>query len=141
LNLLYLPRKTNDRTCKPSDLCCHLQYALTILYSSLLLNLFTSQNLDSALNTLISLIADISRQTYYGKVKTVTAGMFPEAENAFTALGLRFDDFLVIVNAALQGGITDTAAWTKLAQGFIYAGSVAAYVRIPYLLLKERAVQ
>jgi hypothetical protein len=104
------------------------------------MDIFTyfTQNLDSALNTLISLIADISKKTYYGNVKTVTAGMFPEAENAFTALGLRFDDFLVTVNAALQGGITDTAAWTKLAQGFVYAGSVAAYVSIPRLsLLKE----
>jgi hypothetical protein len=83
---------------------------------------------------------NIARRASSGNASSVTADMFPDAENAFVALGLPFADFIDVVNAGLsdfvgeltkniQPGSGDTAAGTKLAQTFIYVACVAFNVR------------
>jgi len=82
---------------------------------------------------LILLITDIAQKIHYnpGPSRQVTSSSFPEAANAFTALGLQFDDFLVIVNEAIKGVYQNTTSTTKFFQTVIYVGSVTVQVRNP----------
>jgi hypothetical protein len=65
---------------------------------------------------------DIYRKARSGD-SSVTADMFPNAEEAFVALGLQFADFIVIVNTTLAN-IMDPTARTKLAQTLVYIACI-----------------
>jgi hypothetical protein len=70
---------------------------------------------------------DITKTAYYPGATSVTADQYPKARDAFIALGLPFDDFIKIVNAALVKP-WNPAAISKLAQTLIYVACVTFYV-------------
>ncbi|KAF8882722.1 hypothetical protein BD779DRAFT_913545 [Infundibulicybe gibba] len=101
----------------------YLLMASLILTLQAVRYLLSFANLYSAITTLLAMADDIADKTYFGSVKSVTAGMFPDAENAFIDLGLPFDSFIGIVNTVLANPLNGTAR-THLAQTLIYVASV-----------------
>ncbi|KIM79007.1 hypothetical protein PILCRDRAFT_10666 [Piloderma croceum F 1598] len=117
-------------------------YVLMVTLISLILTLqciwtlLSFVNLHTSITTLLAMADNIARRASSGNASSVTADMFPDAENTFVALGLPFTDFINVVNAGLsdfigeltkniQPGSGDMAAGTKLAQTFIYVACVA----------------
>lgn len=64
----------------------------------------------------------------------MTADMFPDAGNAFIALGLPFEDFINVVNEGLAGGPWNRTSATKLAQTLIFVASVTFNVNFAFRL-------
>jgi hypothetical protein len=77
----------------------------------------------------MSMAFRITRDFYWKGVTVVTADMFPEAKNAFIALGLPVDDFVDIANTFLANPYNATSR-TRVAQCLLYVACVTVDVRL-----------
>jgi len=103
----------------------YIYLATVILTLQAVRYLMSFANLYSSITTLLAMAFNFTKTAYNNhNVQSITADQYPDARDAFLALGLPFKDFIDLVNWLLADRFNPVRL-TKVAQTLIYVACVA----------------